>query len=80
MDPSFLEVNKLFVISFEVNTNRTVHSKYYLPALEIKDCNFITDGWYFSHKPIKNKTYDNIEKTETGQGDDYTVSCLLDYN
>ena len=44
MDPSFLEVNKLFVISFEVNTNRTVHSKYYLPALEIKDCNFITDG------------------------------------
>ena len=80
MDPSFLEVNKIFVISFEVNTDRTVHSKYYLPALEIKDCNFITDGRYFFHKPIKNKTYDNIGKTETCQGDDYAVSCLLDYN
>ena len=25
-------------------------------------------------------TYDNIRKIATGQGDDYTTGCLLDYN
>ena len=25
-------------------------------------------------------TYDNLQKIETGQGDDYTTACLLDYN
>ena len=36
----------------------------------------------FFDQPIKNnlKTYDNIRKIATGQGDDYTTSCLLDYN
>ena len=26
------------------------------------------------------RTYDNIQKIATGQGDDYTTICLLDYN
>ena len=32
-------------------------------------------------QPIKNNkvTYDNIRKIATGQGDDYTTGCLLDY-
>ena len=25
-------------------------------------------------------TYENIQKIATGQGDDYTTGCLLDYN
>ena len=25
------------------------------------------------------KTYDHIRKVATGQGDDYTTGCLLDY-
>ena len=25
------------------------------------------------------RTYDNIQKIATGQGDDYTTGCLLDY-
>ena len=31
--------------------------------------------------PVKNDliTYDNIWKIATGQGDDYTTGCLLDY-
>ena len=35
----------------------------------------------WSNQPIKNdlKTYDNIRKIATGQGDDYTTGCLLDY-
>ena len=32
-------------------------------------------------QPIKNNkvTYENIRKFATGQGDDYTTGCLLDY-
>ena len=32
-------------------------------------------------QPIKNNTvtYGNIRKIATGQGDDYTTGCLLDY-
>ena len=32
-------------------------------------------------QPIKNnkETYENIRKIATGQGDDYTTGCLLDY-
>ena len=25
-------------------------------------------------------TYENIQKIATGQGDDYTTGCLIDYN
>ena len=32
-------------------------------------------------QPIKNKvTYENIRKIATGQEDDYTTGCLLDYS
>ena len=33
-------------------------------------------------QPVRNDliTYDNIGKIVTGQGDDYTTGCLLDYN
>ena len=39
------------------------------------------DGRNFFDQPIKNdlKTYDNIRKIATGQGDNYTTGYLLDY-
>ena len=39
------------------------------------------DGETSIDQPIKNDktTYDNIRKVATGQGDDYTNGCLLDY-
>ena len=41
----------------------------------------MTDGKNFFDQPIKDNkaTYENIRKIGTGQGDDYTTSCLLDY-
>ena len=40
------------------------------------------DGRNFFDQPINsmNKTYENIRKIATGQGDDYTTGCLLDYS
>ena len=39
------------------------------------------NGENFFDQPIKNTkaTYENIRKIATGQGDDYTTGCLLDY-
>ena len=39
------------------------------------------NGQNFFDEPTKNdlRTYDNIQKVTTGQGDDYTTGCLLDY-
>ena len=38
VDPSFQGVNRLFVLSFENENGRTSNSEYYLPKVEIKDC------------------------------------------
>ena len=43
-DPSFQEVNRLFVLSFETENGRASHSNYYLPKVEIKDCNVMING------------------------------------
>ena len=40
------------------------------------------DGKNFFDQPVKNNkvTYENIRKIATGQGDNYTTGCLLDYS
>ena len=40
------------------------------------------NGKIFFNQPVNNnlRTYDNIRKSLTSQGDDYTTACLLDYN
>ena len=72
IDPGFQGVNRHFVLSFENTTDRTVHMKYYLPAVEIKDYTVVIDGQNFFNQQLKNnlKTYD---KVLNGQGDDYTT-------
>ena len=78
VEPSFQGINRLFILAFEGDTQRTSHSGYYLPNVEIKDYNIMTNGENFFYQPIKHNkiTYENIT---TGQGDDYTTGCLLDY-
>ena len=63
------------------DTQKTSHSGYYLPNVEIKNCNVMINGENVFDQPVKNNkvTYENIRKISTGQGDDYTTGCLLDY-
>ena len=58
----FQGVNRLFLLSFENTTDRSVHTKYCLPPVEIKVYNITTDGRNFFDGPVKNnlRTYDNI--------------------
>ena len=70
IDPSFQRVNRLFVLSFENEEDRKVHTEYYLPKVEIKDCNVIIDGKNFFDQPVKSdmRTYDNIQKLQQVKG------------
>ena len=82
INPSFQGVNRLFVLSFENENDRTLHSNYYLPKVEIKDYNVIIDGKNFFDQSINSnlKTYENIRKIAISQADDYTTGCLLGYS
>ena len=67
------------------NTNnrglRSSGTKYFFPRVNITNYNGLIDGRNFYDQPINNsiKQYDKIIKTATGQGDDYTTGCMLDY-
>ena len=54
-DPSFQAVNRLFALSFENATDRTVHTKYSLSIVEIKDYNIIIDRLNFFDQLAKKK-------------------------
>ena len=81
IEPTFQGVNRLFVLAFENDDDRTNDKQYYLPTVEIKDYNIMINGENFFDQPVKyfNVTYENIRKIATGQGDDYTTGYLLDY-
>ena len=53
----------------------------FLLKVEMKDYNVMMDGRNVFDQPIKNDkiTYDNNRKIATGQEDDCTTGCLLDY-
>ena len=86
LDSSFQGVRRLFAPAFS-NTNdankveRNIHRKYFLPRVNITNCNVLTDGKNSDNQPINDlaKQYDEIRKIARGQGDDYTTGCLLDY-
>ena len=47
IDPTFTNVNRLFVFSFENKDDRTFFFKYYVPKFEIKDFYVLIDGKQF---------------------------------
>ena len=53
IEPSFQGVNRLFILAFENDTQRTSHSNYYLPNVEIKDYNITINGENVFDQPIK---------------------------
>ena len=60
VETSFQGVNRLFVLAFEDDAQRT--SRYHLPNVEIKDYNFMIDGKNLLDQPVKNNkvTFENI--------------------
>ena len=69
INPSFQGVNRIFVLSFENTSGRTIYTRYYLPLVEVKNYNVVIDERNLFDQPVKNNliTYDNIQKIATSQ-------------
>ena len=85
LDASYQGVKRLFVLAYDNTANNPVtansHRRYFLPRIKTKNYNIETDGRNFYDQPINDsiKQYDEVRKVSTGQGDDYTTGCLLDF-
>ena len=86
LESSYQGVKRLFVLAYnnkEDNNKVSIDSyeKYFLPRVKIENYNIEIDGRNFYDQPINDsiKQYDEIRKISTGQGDDYTTGCLLDF-
>ena len=86
LDSSCQGVKRLFVLAYNNtagNDQVSVDSykKYFLQRVKIDNYNIEIDGRNFYDQPINDsiKQYDEVRKISTGQGDDYTTRCLLDY-
>ena len=55
IDATFTNVNRLFVLTFGNEDDRTSFSKYYAPKVEIKDFNVLIYRKPFFEIPVKNK-------------------------
>ena len=87
IDPTFTNVNRLFVLSFqgiagENNTTkdyRDSFSHYYVPNSRLKDFNVLIDGKRFFGLAVKNEeeTYEKI--VDMSNNNDYTTGNLLDF-
>ena len=84
LDASIQGVNRFFVLAYAYSnnvTNENSFRKYFLPRLKIKNYNIEIDGRNFCDQPNNDliKQYNEENKISTGQGDDYTTGCLLDF-
>ena len=74
-------VFKLPYTSGDNVTNENSYKNHFLPRLKIKNYNIKIDGRSFYDQSINELIiqYDEIRKISTGQSDDYTTGCLLDF-
>ena len=79
IDLTFTNINRLFVLSFENETDRTSCSKYYVLSVEIKDLNVLIDEKQFFESPVKNKEEAFEQVIEMSRNNDYTTDNLLNY-
>ena len=82
IDPTFTNVNRLFVLSFSRNNEghrRDSFSHYYVPNVEIKDFNVLTDGKSFFDLPVKNEEEAYEKIIDMSNNNDYITGNLLDF-
>ena len=82
IDPTFTNVNRLFVLSFPRNNyidSRYSFSNYYVPKVKVNDFNVLIDGKSFFDLSVKNdeEAYEKI--IDMSNNNDYTTGNLLDY-
>ena len=80
IDPSFTNVNRLFVLAYQTADDRQSFSQFYLPKVMVKDFNVIIDKLAFFDLPIniEEEVYEKI--IDINRNNEYTTGNLLDYD
>ena len=80
IDPTFTNVNRLFVLAYQTANDRQSFSQFYLPRVMVKDFNVITDKLAFFDLPIKteDEAYEKI--IDISRNNEYTTGNLVDYD
>ena len=79
IDPTFNNINGLFVLVFPNEEDRSSFSRYYMPTAEIEDYNVLIDLQPFYDIPMKNKEQTYKAITELFNHDNYTTGNSLTY-
>ena len=86
IDPTFTNINRLFVLSFErIEENhikkdyRDSFSHYYVPRVQIKDFNVLIDGKSFLDLPIKYEVEVYEKIIDLSNNNDYMTGNSLDF-
>ena len=80
IDPTFTNVNRLFVLAYQSANDRQSYSQFYLPRVMVKDFNFIIDKLAFFDLPIKTEEEAYEKIIDISRNNEYTTGNLLDYD
>ena len=80
IDPTFTNVNRLFVLAYRIVDDRQSFSRFYLPNVMVKDYNVIIDKLEFFDLPIKTEEEAYEKIIDISRKNEYTTGNLLDYD
>ena len=80
IDPTFTNVNRLFVLTYQNADDRKSYSQFYLPKVTVKDYNVIIDKLAFFDLPIKTEEEAYEKIIDISRNNEYTTGNLLDYD
>ena len=80
IDPTFTNVNELFVLAYKTANDRQSFFQFYLPRVMVKDYNVIIDKLAFFDLPIKTKKEAYEKIIDISRKNEFTTGNLLDYD
>ena len=80
IDPTFTNVNRLFVLAHQNADDRQSFSQLYLPRVMVKDYNVIIDQLAFFDLPIRTEEEAYEKIIDISRNNEYTTGNLLDYD
>ena len=80
IDPTFTNVNRLFVLAYQTADDRQSFFQFYLPKVMVKDFNVIIYKLAFFDLHIKTKEEAHEKIIDISRNNEYTTGNLLDYD
>ena len=80
IEPTFTNINRLFVLAYQNADDRQSFSQFYLPRVMVKDFNVIIDKLAFFDLPIKSEEEAYEKIIDISRNNEYTTGNLLDYD